>query len=107
MDEQCIAITIPVAGLDAALAKIRNHGLTVRLHSRKNNAWHIADGGLYSGYVVTAAELLELLREDKLTIEGIKELDQANVAGPICSEDPLTTGCSTLLSAPRFPRGHH
>ena len=32
---------------DAALAEFRKQGLTVRLHSRENNTWYIADGSLY------------------------------------------------------------
>ena len=59
---------------DIALMELREQGLTVRLHSRKNNTWHIADGGLYSGYVVTTDELIELKRAKKLNIRGIRDL---------------------------------
>jgi hypothetical protein len=60
--------------LDAALTELRNQGLTVRLHSIQNNTWHIADGGLYSGYVASGDELVELRRANKLNIRGIKNL---------------------------------
>jgi hypothetical protein len=60
--------------LDAALTELRNQGLTVRLHSVQNNTWHIADGGLYSGYVASGDELVDLRRADKLNIRGIKNL---------------------------------
>ena len=60
--------------LDAALAELRKQGLTVRLHSAENNTWHIANGGLYSGYVASGDELLELRRTNKLNIRGIKDL---------------------------------
>jgi len=60
--------------LDDALAELRKQGLSVRLHSGPNNTWHIADGGLYSGYVASGDELVELRRANKLNICGIKSL---------------------------------
>jgi hypothetical protein len=60
--------------LDAALAELQTQGLTVRLHSGQNNTWHIADGGLYSGYIASGDELVELRRANKLNIRGIKDL---------------------------------
>jgi hypothetical protein len=62
------------ADCDAAVAALQEQGLTVRLHNRQNNTWHIADGGLYSGYVVTCDELVELKRKNNLNIRGIKSL---------------------------------
>jgi len=59
---------------DQAVAELREQGLTVRLHSRENNTWHIADGGLYSGYVASSDELIELRRAKKLNIRGIRDL---------------------------------
>ena len=63
-----------ISELDSALAELRQNGLTVRLHSAPNNTWHIADGGLYSGYVVSAEELVAMRRANKLTLEHIKGL---------------------------------
>ena len=60
--------------LNAALAELGRQGLTIRLHNAKNNTWHIADGGLYSGYVVTADELVELRRTNTLNMRGIQDL---------------------------------
>ena len=60
--------------LDAALAELQTQGLTVRLHSGQNNTWHIADGGLYSGYIASGDELVELRRANKLNIRGIRGL---------------------------------
>jgi hypothetical protein len=60
--------------LDAALAELQTQGLTVRLHNGQNNTWHIADGGLYSGYIASGDELVELRRANKLNIRGIKDL---------------------------------
>jgi hypothetical protein len=45
---------------DDIVVELERQGLTVRLHSRENNTWHIADGGLYSGYVAGGDELVEL-----------------------------------------------
>jgi hypothetical protein len=59
---------------DAALAELRKQGLTVRLHDPQNDTWHVADGGLYAGYVVTSNELADLKRLGKLHLPGIKEL---------------------------------
>ena len=63
-----------ISELDAALADLQQQGLTVRLHSRPNNTWHIADGGLYGGYVVKAEELVDLRKRKKLNLQGIKDL---------------------------------
>ena len=59
---------------DHVVAELEKQGLTVRLHSRENNTWHIADGGLYSGYVASGDELVELKRTNNLNIRGIKSL---------------------------------
>jgi hypothetical protein len=59
---------------DAALTELQEQGLTVRLHSAEDDTWHIADGGLYSGYVVTSAELIELKKANALNIQGIRDL---------------------------------
>jgi len=62
------------AKCDDAVAELEKQGLTVRLHSRENNTWHISDGGLYSGYVASDEELIELKRTNNLNIRGIKSL---------------------------------
>jgi len=59
---------------DAVLAELQEQGLTVRLHSSENDTWHIADGGLYSGYVVSGDELIGLKKANKLNIRGVKDL---------------------------------
>jgi hypothetical protein len=60
--------------LGAVLTELENQGLTIRLHNKGNNTWHIADGGLYSGYVASGDELIELGRTHKLNFRGIKDL---------------------------------
>jgi hypothetical protein len=63
--------------LDAALVELQQQGLTVRMHSGKDNTWHVADGGLYSGYVVSAEELVDLRRAKKLNLQGIEDLTRS------------------------------
>jgi hypothetical protein len=60
--------------LEAALEELENQGLTIRLHSPEKNTWHIADGGLYSGYVASADELIELEKAKNLNMRGIMNL---------------------------------
>jgi hypothetical protein len=60
--------------LDTALAELREQGLSVRLHSGKNNTWYISDGGLYRGYIASGNELVDLRRANELNIRGIKDL---------------------------------
>jgi len=67
-------MTVPKTKNDEAVAGLAKQGLTVRLHSRENNTWHITDQGLYSGYVASGDELLELKRTNNLNILGIKSL---------------------------------
>ena len=75
MDTQRAGVmTSVIPELDSALAELRKQGLTLRLHSGQNNTWHIADGGLYSGYIASGDELVELRRANKLNIRGIKDL---------------------------------
>ena len=72
--EQTIVADSPISELQAALVDLEEQGLTIRLHSIQNNTWHIADGGLYSGYVVSEDELAQLRGSGKLNLRGIKEL---------------------------------
>jgi hypothetical protein len=67
-------MTSVIPELEAALAELRKQGLTVRLHSLQNNTWHISDGGLYSGYLASGDELVELRKANKLNICSIKDL---------------------------------
>ena len=67
-------MTSIIAELDAALAELEKQGLTVRLHNAQNNTWHISDGGLYSGYVLSGDELIDLRRAEKLNLRGIQDL---------------------------------
>ena len=67
-------INVACAECDEAVTALQEQGLTVRLHNRQNNTWHIADGGLYGGYVATCNELVELKHKNNLNIRGIESL---------------------------------
>jgi hypothetical protein len=60
---------------DGVLAELRDQGLQVTLCSSLNETWYIKDDGLFTGYVASGAELLELKSTNKLNIRGIKSLD--------------------------------
>jgi hypothetical protein len=72
--ERAVVMVPEIPECDAAVAELRKQGLTVRLHNRPNNTWHIADGGLYSGYIASGDELIALRAANKLNIRGIKDL---------------------------------
>lgn len=55
------------------LSDLHEQGLTVRLHL-ENSTWHISNKTLYSGYVVSTDELIELKRAKKLNFRGIENL---------------------------------
>jgi len=59
---------------DSALAELREQGLEVTLCSALNETWYIKDDGIFTGYIASGAELLELKSENKLNIRGIKSL---------------------------------
>src|SRR4029453_3484017 len=59
---------------DEAVAAFEEQALPVGDQNRQNNTRHVADGGVYSGYVVTGDELVELHRTNKLNIRGIESL---------------------------------
>ncbi|PYR86133.1 MAG: hypothetical protein DMG15_11600 [Acidobacteria bacterium] len=59
---------------DDALAELREQGLEVTVCSALNETWYIKDDGLFTGYIASGAELLELKSANKLNIRGIKSL---------------------------------
>ena len=59
---------------DDALAELREQGLEVTVCSALNETWYIKDAGLFTGYIASGAELLELKSANKLNIRGIKSL---------------------------------
>jgi hypothetical protein len=59
---------------DGVVAELRDQGLQVTLCSALNETWYIKDDGLFTGYIASGAELLELKSANKLNILGIKSL---------------------------------
>jgi hypothetical protein len=59
---------------DGVVAELRDQGLQVTLCSALNQTWYIKDDGLFTGYIASGAELLELKSANKLNIRGIKSL---------------------------------
>ena len=56
------------------VSELRDQGLQVSVHSASNETWFVKGDGIFTGYIATGAELLELKRAEKLNIEGIKSL---------------------------------
>ena len=59
---------------DSVLAELREQGLKVTLHSALNETWYIKDDGIFTGYIASGDELLQLKSENQLHIRGIKSL---------------------------------
>jgi len=59
---------------DDAVGELREQGLEVTVHSASNNTWRLKGDGIYTGYIASGAELLELKSANKLNILGIKSL---------------------------------
>ena len=59
---------------DDVLTELREQGLKVTLQSALNETWYIKGDELYTGYIASSAELLELKRANQLNINGIKSL---------------------------------
>jgi len=59
---------------DGVIAELREQGLQVTLCSALNETWYIKDDGIFTGYIASGAELLELKSANKLNIRGIKSL---------------------------------
>ena len=59
---------------DGVLAELREQGLEVTVCGALNETWYINDYGIFTGYIASGAELLELKSTNKLNIRGIKSL---------------------------------
>jgi hypothetical protein len=59
---------------DGVLAELREQGLEVTVCGALNETWYINDYGIFTGYIASGAELLELKSANKLNIRGIKSL---------------------------------
>jgi hypothetical protein len=59
---------------DGVLAELREQGLNVTVCSPLNETWYIKDDGLFTGYIASGDELLELKNANRLNILGLKSL---------------------------------
>ena len=51
---------------DAVIAELREQGLEVTVCSPLNETWYIKGDGIFTGYIASGAELLELKSANKL-----------------------------------------
>ena len=56
------------------LDELESQGLLVTAHNAMNKTWYIKGDGIFQGYVATSDELIELKRENRLDLSGIKSL---------------------------------
>jgi hypothetical protein len=59
---------------EGVINELREQGLQVTLFSALNETWYIKDDGIFTGYIASGAELLELKSANELNIRGIKSL---------------------------------
>jgi hypothetical protein len=59
---------------EGVINELREQGLQVTLCSALNETWYIKDDGIFTGYIASGAELIELKGANKLNIRGIKSL---------------------------------
>jgi hypothetical protein len=72
-EEQTMPVSNPTK-YDGAVAELRQQGLTVTVHSASNETWYIKGEEIYSGYIATGVELLELKAANQLNLRGIQSL---------------------------------
>lgn len=59
---------------DGSIAELREQGLEVTVFSTLNETWYIKGDAIFTGYIASGAELLELKSANKLNLRGIKSL---------------------------------
>jgi len=62
------------SNIAGVLDELESQGLLVTAHNALNKTWFIKGDGIFQGYVATSDELIELKRESKLDLSGIKSL---------------------------------
>ena len=60
--------------LAGILKELERQGIFIKRHDEFNQTWFVRGEGIFSGYVVTSDELIELKRENRLNLYGIKSL---------------------------------
>ena len=59
---------------DGILEELEGQGISIKSHNAFNQTWFVRGEGIFSGYVVTSDELIELKRVNRLNLYGIKSL---------------------------------
>jgi hypothetical protein len=59
---------------DGILEELERQGISIKRHNEFNQTWFVRGEGIFSGYVVTSDELIELKRVNRLNLYGIKSL---------------------------------
>jgi hypothetical protein len=67
-------VSLKKDNFDGLIAELREQGLVVTVCSVLNETWYIKDDGIFTGYIASGDELLQLKSEDQLHIRGIKSL---------------------------------
>ena len=68
------SMTVNGSNIVAVLGELESQGLLVKAHNAMNKTWYIKGDGIFVGYVATSEELIELKRENRLDLSGIKSL---------------------------------
>ena len=59
---------------DDVIAELRKQGLEMTVCNALNETWYIKGDAIFTGYIASGAELLELKSANKLNLRGIKSL---------------------------------
>jgi hypothetical protein len=67
-------VSLKTNQFDGVIAELRDQGLQVILCKALNETWYIKDDAIFTGYIASGAELLELKSANQLNIRGIQSL---------------------------------
>jgi hypothetical protein len=59
---------------DDILEELERQDISIKSHNKSNRTWFVKGEGIFTGYVVTSDELIELKRVNRLNLYGIKSL---------------------------------
>ena len=62
------------SGFEGILEELKRQGVLIKIHNEFNQTWWVKGQGIFTGYVVTSDELIELKRVNRLNLYGIKSL---------------------------------
>jgi hypothetical protein len=67
-------VTVKQSNFDGLIDELREQGLVVAVCKVLHETWYIKDDGIFTGYIASGNELLQLKSENQLHIRGIKSL---------------------------------